>query len=149
MSADQARGGPDCNPFTNSTCEAQTSSTAVTSSVPTIPTSTNSLAASDAADTGRSLSGGTLAGIVVGFVVAFALLAGFGILWWRRRQNSPVGSEKEQSEIENWDKAELDSNTTPPVEMMGYRDCTELPAAWRTLNELPGSPKDPSELSAG
>lgn len=66
--------------------------------------------------TSSSLSGGAIAGIVIGSVAGVALIVGAGIFawWWRKRQNRKVTSPKSPSENGVHTKTNGNASQSPP-----------------------------------
>jgi hypothetical protein len=110
---------------------AATSSAAVTSS-----------AISNTNSKERSVSGGTIAGIVIGAVVGLVLIIGAIFLWlrWRKRHT------KATPEDSAWAKQELDSKPIDPVELEGTKEIKEIYAPDAPPVELPGHALESSEM---
>jgi hypothetical protein len=102
-----------------------------------LPNSTSNLAGSSASSNRNrhsSLSGGAIAGIVIGFIALFVLLGLVWFLWSKRKRNLAAGDLAERSG-KLWKKAELDSKVVLRAELPGEKDAVEMP---QPPVELPG-----------
>lgn len=142
----EARGGPDCNPFTSNACQAASSGTSSGSSSPT-GSSGGSSAGKGKAKKKKGLTGGAIAGVVIGCVVGIALITGLAFLWWRKRQNRPGTPVEIEAKPEIWHKTGPETTGSRFVEVMGHKDGTELPGSFRAPVELPGASSAPPEYS--
>jgi hypothetical protein len=94
---------------------AITTSSSITSSISTsstAPASTTTTHVQTMPSTkSQSLSGGAIAGIVIGLIAALATLAALGrFIWIFRRNRQSIGSSEMQTT--SWQKAELDAGTS-------------------------------------
>jgi hypothetical protein len=107
------------------------------SAVPSVSTSPHT--------SGSSISGGAIAGIVIGAIAG--LLRGIGaVFWWlRRRKNQTLQSTQDDTAQGegSWVKPELDSK---PVGHAELDDSHEVKEVWAPPVELPGDAVEPTEM---
>ncbi|KAF2873704.1 aspartic peptidase domain-containing protein [Massariosphaeria phaeospora] len=105
-------------------------------------------------DDGGTLSGGAIAGIVVGIVVAFLLAAVAGFFFWKKRRASKLKRESKVSEIDTVNAgnevrhrriSELDSEppNSPKSSMAGYYDRDQKDIVpFPPINEMESPPAE-------
>jgi tetrahydromethanopterin S-methyltransferase subunit F len=89
----------------------------------------------------QTLSGGAIAGIVVG-VVAACVILGIIVLWMRKhKKRDNAEPDMIHEKRETWEKPELEAAATnPPVELPAEDDAVELEGPPRPVMELPIAP---------
>ncbi|KAF2653885.1 iron reductase domain protein [Lophiostoma macrostomum CBS 122681] len=120
----RAYGGPDSNPFLDSTSSVTTSST-VTSPFTTNVFSTSTPTSTPAAHARKAISGGAIAGIVIAGLAMLVLCVGTCFFLKKRRKQRAGQPAEENTDV--WNKPELHGTPKSLVELMGERDATELP----------------------
>jgi hypothetical protein len=90
----------------------------------------------------KSISGGAIAGIVIGAVVGLVLIIGAILLWLRWRKEHL----KTTPENGAWAKQELDSKPIDRAELEGTREIKEIDAPDAPPVELPGHALESSEM---
>jgi hypothetical protein len=86
------------------------------------------------------LSGGAIAGIIVGAILALVLLGAAMFLFRRKRRESPSAPGEEV-----WQKPELDGKTVQPTEVAGQSKVVEMDVP---ASELEGDTPRPVELDS-
>lgn len=103
----------------------------------------------------KSLGGGQITGIVIGTVFGTLLIAGFGLLWWRKRRSGEVqstGMTPSWKRARSQTKINETEETAPPEELPGDLEKGDLEksglSASHTVLELSGDQRKRAELDA-